>query len=286
MKRIIYTALLFVLCLKLDAYSQDDNSVIKNAVAGLKTLQGNHVIEKAYLHFDKPYYAAGDTIYFKAYVTLGEYHDLSKASGILYVDLINPNNTILNSVKLQLVNGVAWGDFLLSFSLPKGNYRVRAYTRYMQNDADYIFDQAIPIGSIMNNPAVGSVASNDQPGKADIQFFPEGGELVSAMISKVAFKAIGANGLGVNVKGEILDNTDKQVAAFASSHLGMGTFFIVPMPGKTYKAKVTFADGTQGTFALPEPAGKGIVLSVQDTLGKMSVAIRCNKAYLDENLNK
>ena len=124
----------------MNAYSQDDNSVIKNAVAGLKSLQTNHIIEKAYLHFDKPYYAVGDTIYFKAYVTLGEHQDLSKASGILYVDLINPNNTILNSIKLQLVNGVAWGDFSLSFSLPKGNYRVRAYTRYMQNDADYVFD--------------------------------------------------------------------------------------------------------------------------------------------------
>ncbi len=286
MKRIIYAVLLFVLCVKLDAYSQDDNSVIKNAVAGLKTLVGNHIIEKAYLHFDKPYYAAGDTIYFKAYVTLGEHQDLSKASGILYVDLINPNNAILNSIKLQLVNGVAWGDFSLSFSLPKGNYRVRAYTRYMQNDADYIFDQAIPIGSIMNSPAAGSVAANDQAAKADIQFFPEGGELVTAMISKVAFKAIGTNGLGVNAKGQILDNTDKQVGTFASSHLGMGTFYMVPMPGKTYKAKVTFADGTQNTFALPEPLSKGIVLSVQDTLGKMSIEIRCNKAYLDENLNK
>src|ERR1700761_5772121 len=146
MKRIIYAVLLFVLCFNLNVYSQDNNSVIKNAVAGLKTLQGNHIIEKAYLHFDKPYYAAGDTIYFKAYVTLGEHYDLSKASGILYADLVGPDNAILNTLKLQLTNGVAWGDFSLSFSLPKGNYRVRAYTRYMQNDADYIFDKTIPVG--------------------------------------------------------------------------------------------------------------------------------------------
>ncbi|HEY4196098.1 MAG TPA: hypothetical protein VGM63_11215, partial [Mucilaginibacter sp.] len=286
MKRIIYAVLLFVICFKLDAYSQADNGVIKNAVAGLKTLQDIHIIEKAYLHFDKPYYAAGDTIYFKAYVTLGERHDLSKASGILYADLISPNNSIISSIKLQLVNGIAWGDFSLSFSLPKGNYRVRAYTRYMENDADYIFDKTIPIGSIVNNPATASVAANDQPGKADIQFFPEGGDLVSAMISKVAFKAIGANGLGVNVKGEVVDNTGKQVATFASSHLGMGAFYLVAMPGKTYKAKVTFADGTQNTFALQEPLSKGIVLSMQDSLDKISVQIRCNKAYLDENMNK
>src|ERR1700709_1663128 len=136
MKKIVYSVLLFVLYFSLNAYSQDDNSVIKNAVAGLKTLQGNHVIEKAYLHFDKPYYAAGDTIYLKAYVTLGEHYDLSKASGMLHVDLINPNNTIVNSIILQLTNGVGWGDFSLPSSMPKGNYRIRAYTRYMQNDPD------------------------------------------------------------------------------------------------------------------------------------------------------
>ncbi|HEY4198713.1 MAG TPA: TonB-dependent receptor plug domain-containing protein, partial [Mucilaginibacter sp.] len=57
-------------------------------------------------------------------------------------------------------------------------------------------------------------------------------------------------------------------------------------PGKTYKAKVTFADGTQNTFALQDPQSKGIVLSMQDSLDKISVQIRCNKAYLDENMNK
>ena len=50
-----------------------------------------HVIEQAYLHFDKPYYAAGDTIYFKAYVTVGERHELSALSGVLHVDLVNEN---------------------------------------------------------------------------------------------------------------------------------------------------------------------------------------------------
>src|ERR1700761_8483987 len=120
MKRITFFITLFCACFILDAYCQD-NSVTKNAVAGLKTLSGDHIIEKAYLHFDKPYYVAGDTIYFKAYVLLGEHFDLSKGSWVLHVDLINPNNTIVNSIKLQLVNGIGWGDFALPLVLPKGN---------------------------------------------------------------------------------------------------------------------------------------------------------------------
>lgn len=283
MKKIVYIIALFAVGFSLQAHSQD-NPVITNAVEGLKTLSGNHIIEKAYLHFDKPYYAAGDTIYFKAYVTLGEHTDLSKASGILHVDLVDPNNAIINTIKLQLVNGIGWGDFSLPFSLPKGNYRVRAFTKYMQNAPEYFFDKTIPVGSLMNTGATAGTTA--QAGKADLQFFPEGGELVNAMVSKVAFKAIGTNGLGINVKGVVVDNTNAPIAAFTSSHLGMGTFFIAPEEGKTYKAKVTFADGTQNTYDLPAPASKGIALAVKDTLDKISIQIRSNKAYFQENLNK
>src|SRR6195952_2622192 len=126
MKKIIYLISLFAVCFSLDAHSQD-NGVITKAVTGLKSLLGDHVIEKAYLHFDKPYYAAGDTIYFKAYVTMGEQHGLSNLSGVLHVDLINTYDKVDQSVKLKLDSGTAWGDFALPDSLPGGKYRVRAY---------------------------------------------------------------------------------------------------------------------------------------------------------------
>jgi hypothetical protein len=286
MKKVFCAIAFFACCFSLKAYCQTENTVLKTAISGLKTLSKDHIIEKAYLHFDKPYYAKGDTMYFKAYVTLGERHDLSKASGILYIDLINPRNAISNSIKIQIIDGVGWGDFALPDSLQKGNYRVRAYTKYMQNDADYFFDQTIPVGSISNNRVSESSATSAQTAKADIQFFPEGGELVTGLISKVAFKAIGTNGLGVNVKGVILDNANTEISRFSSSHLGMGIFYFEPEEGKTYKAKVSYADGAQNTVDLPKALSKGIVLAVSDTLNKMSVEVRCNKAYLQDNLNK
>ena len=284
MKKILYACAFLAAFCNLHAYGQNDNAVTNNIVAGLKSLSGNRVIEKAYLHFDKPYYTTGDTMRFKAYLTSGEHYDLSKLSGILHVDLIGPGNAIVRSIKLQIVNGIGWGDFPLAFALNAGNYRVRAYTNYMQNAPDYFFDKTIAIGSAMNNGMAANAA--EQKGQADVQFFPEGGELVSAMVSKVAFKAIGGNGMGVNVKGIVVDNANNQVATFTSSHLGMGTFYLQPEEGKTYKAKVTFADGSQGAFNLPATQSKGIALAVKDTLGKLSIEIRSNKAYFQENLNK
>ena len=283
MKRIVYILVLFILCFKLDAYSQGENPVTDNIVSGLKTLSGNHIIERAYLHFDKPWYMAGDTMYFKAYVTLGEHTDLSKASGILHVDLIDPNNSILSSIKLPLGNGITWGDFSIPVSYRAGNYRVRAWTNYMQNAPDYFFDKTITISSPISAATSNVTAQNEKP---DLQFFPEGGELVDFMGSKVAFKALAPSGLGISVKGVIVDNAGKQVETFSSNHLGMGTFTLLPEEGKSYKARVTFADGSQNTFDLPQAINKGILLAVKDTLDKLSVEVHSNKAYFQDNANK
>src|ERR1022692_1078464 len=101
MKKLIFAAAVLILSSPAIAYCQGDSTVLKNAVSKLKTELTGHIAEKAYLHFDKPYYAAGDTIYFKAYVTAGELHQLSKLSAVLDVDLINTKNKTDQSIKLQ-----------------------------------------------------------------------------------------------------------------------------------------------------------------------------------------
>jgi hypothetical protein len=246
-----------------------------------------HPTEKTYLQFDKPYYAAGDTIYFKAYVTNGETQQLSRMSGILHVDLINTNNKIDRSIKLQLANGLGWGDFALPDSLPKGNYRIRAYTQWMRNEENY-FEQVIPIGSVHNQKvpenAVRPIAVNAKP---DIQFMPEGGGLVEGISSKIAFKVVGTNGLGTGVKGVVADNSGKAVCSFSSTHLGMGHFDLKPEEDKTYRVKLTYADGIQGMIDLPKAEVSGIVLSVNnDSIPKASVRIEANKAYFNINKGK
>ncbi|MDB5134414.1 MAG: hypothetical protein JWP37_1017, partial [Mucilaginibacter sp.] len=266
----------------------DTTKYLKNVLTKLSAFKADHITEKAYLQFDKPYYAAGDTIYFKAYVTMGEKHELSTISGVLHVDLINTNSKTDQSIKLQLVNGTAWGDFALPDSLPAGSYRLRAYTNWMLNDGVY-FDQTLPIGSVLNNKIPESAKRNTATPNAgaDLQFFPEGGQLVMGIPTKIAFKAIGVNGLGMEVKGVIVDNDNKKVANLASSHLGMGCFYVTPQENKSYRAKLTYAGGTQSTINLPTANDKGITLSVNnDSLAKASVRITANKNFFEENKNK
>ncbi len=288
MKRILFAVAIFVCSFQTTAFCQGGNDVLSNAVSKLKSLLTDHMIEKAYLHFDKPYacYVIGDVVYFKAYVTMGERHEPSAVSKILHVDMIDKNDVIINSIALQLTNGTGWGDFALPDTLQKGSYRIRAYTEWMRNDEHpYFFDQYISVGSVNN---AGRVAENTaQAAKPILQFFPEGGNLVEDIPSKVGFKAIGVNGLGINVKGVIVDNDHKEVAKINSAHLGMGVFNFIPETGKTYKAMVTFANGSQESINLPAAESKGITLSVNtDDPSKLSIEIRVNRPYYKENLNK
>jgi len=102
--------------------------------------------------------------------------------------------------------------------------------------------------------------------------------------SKVAFKAIGTNGLGLDVKGIIVDSAGNEVTRFTTAHLGMGYFYLKPETGKTYRAKVTYADGEQDMVNIPQAALSGVVLKINnDSLDKAPLQIIANENYFAEN---
>ncbi|MES2109219.1 MAG: carboxypeptidase regulatory-like domain-containing protein [Bacteroidota bacterium] len=267
-----------------------DSALVKkidNKVAGYTTA---HPEEKVYVHFDKPYYAAGDTIYYSAYITEGAQHKPTGMSAILHAELIGPDNKISDSELLLIKDGTAWGDFALPDTLKSGNYRVRAYTQLMlNNNTPGYFEQNIAVGSTMAEriPESGAASSaNPKLAKPATRFLPEGGNLVTGIRSKIAFKALAGNGMGVDVRGAVLDETGKQVTEFTSSHLGMGYFYLTPAEGKSYRARLTYADGTEDILDLPHPESSGIVMETSADNRIFNFKISGNKTYFQANKNK
>src|SRR5271165_3676118 len=111
--KILFAQILFVIIFCLPAFAQNDLSVLNQIMAKTAKVYNDNPIEKVYLHFDKPYYAVGDTIWFKAYVTI-DYHRPSPLSKIVYVAILGPRDSLMQSLKLQVKNSVAWGNFGLS----------------------------------------------------------------------------------------------------------------------------------------------------------------------------
>jgi hypothetical protein len=269
--------ILVLASISLAASAQNDSAFLSRAVSLLKSNSEKAPIEKVYLHLDKPYYAAGDDIWFKAYVASGSDHKLSGISGALAVELISSKNTVTQSVKLPLAGGLTWGDFKLPDTIKAGYYRLRAYTRWMRNaGSEYFYDRTIYIGNAIAGGTTDPKRQRSAQKKAvqtkekalantvSIQFFPESGSLVYGIRSRVAVKATGDAGLGKDVKGIVTDENNQEVARFTSQHLGMGEFDLLPLNGKTYKALLTFADGSQKETNLPAPQVKGYVMHIDN----------------------
>ncbi|TCC93398.1 TonB-dependent receptor [Pedobacter frigiditerrae] len=170
--------------------------------------------EKVYLHLDKPYYAIGDDIWFKAYVIDSKTSEPTSISNILYIDLINEKDSLTKQLKLQMISGIAWGDFKLSDSLAEGNYRIRAYTQWMRNaGSDFFFDKNIKIGNSWANKVFTktnnsySVDNNIEKLKSTIQFTNKTGRPYNNAV--VAFETRLNNTVGS--KGNTITNANGEI---------------------------------------------------------------------------
>ncbi len=115
---------------KVDAQERQN---IQQVISKIDTLHSRMPGEKLYLQLDKPYYAVGDTIWFKGYI-LNSLLNYSPLSGRLYVELLNDSNKIVKRIALAAGLGITWGDIELPpDEIKEGTYTIRAYTNWMRN---------------------------------------------------------------------------------------------------------------------------------------------------------
>jgi hypothetical protein len=246
----------------------------------LKTYRINYTPEKVYVQLDKPYYIAGETIWLKAYLTDASTHQPISQSGVLYVDLMEENNQPSQRLKLKVEDGIAKGNIDLPDSLEAGNYRLSAYTNWMRNfGEETFFNRSIRIWNAGEEIRAAQTETQEIPevtedALVDLQFFPESGDMVAGIPAEVAFKAIDQQGLGVPVKGFVMDGQGKKIIDFHSFHLGMGAFKFTPEAGVQYMARLIEADGAVRDYPLPEVSSRGYVLSVEEYQDENVINIR------------
>ncbi len=108
---------------------------------------------------------------------------------------------------------------------------------------------------------------------ADIQFLPEGGNLIAGLAAHIGFKATGEDGLGLDVEGVITNQAQQKVASFRSLHNGMGSFNLTIQNGETYTAKITLPGGGVKEYALPAIKETGMVLKVENRMEGDSLTV-------------
>lgn len=226
--------------------------------------------EKAYLQTDKPYYNAGEDIWFKGYPVNATTHTPSALSRFLYVELVNHDDSVVSMVKVRKDSLGFSGFIKLNPKLSSGYYSLRTFTYWMQNaSAESFFTKNIYIGNSLADVVPGKKSNPAPINDFDVQFFPESGVLVDDNMQVVAFKAIGMDGLSVEVTGKIFNSSNRTVAEFSSLNKGMGKFIIKPDKDERYYAVVKKSDGNEKHFDLPPVQSEGIALHMINYGGKI-----------------
>ena len=260
-----------------------------------QTFANNFPREKAYLHFDNTSYYVGDTIWFKAYVTLAEQQTFSQISRPLYVELVDQTGHIADKQIIKLTQGEGNGQFILPPSMLSGYYEVRAYTRWMLafNEPQY-FSRTFPIYQLTNSDKLErsittyelSSSMENRPSeteeKLNVRFFPEGGQLVEGVTSQVAFEAESKNEGNIELSGTIYTKEGAEITSFETLHDGMGRFEYTPSAQPAI-AKVDF-QGKKYEFTLPQALPNGYVLSTVSNAGALLVRVFCNAATPQDTL--
>jgi TonB-dependent Receptor Plug Domain len=284
MTRKVYYALTGIILFISTAFtfSEEGKSITEKILLQLEKYRLNTPQEKLYLHFDKPYYMAGETMWFKGYLFDGSSHVIDSVSRVVYMDLVSETTGKIIANRVLRCDGSTHGDIALPDSLEEGVYHIRAYTNYMKNfSEDTFFNQDFKIWQGKNKSRLTDDKVEKLTQAADVQFFPEGGNSVVGVDSRIGFKALNVLGKGVDIKGFVLDSSKDTVVAFQSEHLGMGVFNYTPEPQKDYTAFVKQTDGKYRSFSLPNAYEKGFTMAIDNLSSKDKV-----KVYVSNNSPK
>jgi hypothetical protein len=161
----------------------------------------------------------------------------------LEVTLLNDKKKIMHTDLQTTAGGIIETTIPLGANKINGNYNL-----LITDKKDKSRNVVLPI----------SLQETDE---IDLQFMPEGGNLVNGIYGKVAFKAVGVDGMGKAIEGKIVDGKNQEITSFSALHKGMGSFFLLPQKEERYTAVYTI-NKREVRQSLPKVKEEGTALRI------------------------
>jgi hypothetical protein len=232
----------------------------------------NNLQEKIYVHTDRSSYLSGETLWYKVYLTDGAWHHLLDISKVVYLELLDSEHKPVLQTKLTLKDGMGHGSWYIPTTVNTGNYTLRAYTNWMKNfSPDFFFSKTL---TLVNTYRKLETVNQPPAPKPDLQFFPEGGNLVTGLESKVAFRATDAYGTGLSFRGVIINQNQDTIARFEPHKFGIGNLRFMPQLNQSYRAIITTEEGQTSTHDFPSALDEGYVLEVTDNDDQIMIKVQ------------
>ncbi len=210
------------------------------------------------LEFERKAYGSGDEVVAKFDVNSLENKPLRNQKVDFVVSLAG--NNLLNGTAETNAEGRALVKFRLPKDLQSNDGLLNVTLPY--NGQTEAISRAVPI--VLN--------------KIDLQFLPEGGELLANFDNNLAFKAVNEFGKPADIQGVVKNSKGETVANFKSFHDGMGAFEFRPKQGENYTAHITQPENIVATYDIVTKQTQGAVLLAKTMKDKIEVRIGANDA--------
>ncbi len=233
--------------------------------------------EKLYVHTDRSIYVTGETLWLSTYTVDASFNSFSGLSKVVNIEIVNQQGKAMKQNRFKLEDGKGKGQLFISPDIPTGTYVLRAYTNWMKNFKDaFVFHTDI---TIVNPASAPEQTPTDAVNKINVHFFPEGGDLVTNIKSRVAIKTVDESGQPISTVGVIVDQLENEITKFKTNARGLTSIEITPNSNTSYKAHIA-QDSVIRQFNLPKPKQVGVVMTTVPTAdGNYQMTIVPSKDY-------
>jgi hypothetical protein len=240
--------------------------------ARISALAAARPSEMVYLQTSKGTYETGEDLWFKAYVLDAQTFALSGRSQTLYLQMIGEmDGHVVWQEKYPVENGIVAGHIYVQDSLRDGNYFLETCTThsfYADSTAMTAVRKVKIVQNIRRNEKASPTPADSsfrcgtsrigtlemsQSGTIRFETFPESGNLIAGIPSKLAFKTTDGCGYPVEINGTLFRDGDS-LRAFHSVHAGMGFMEFTPSTDASYQIRLS----TGETYPLPEVRSQGM----------------------------
>ncbi len=219
------------------------------------------VHERAMLILNQDLYLVGEPINFYALTYDVTFGIPIEFSSILYIELYDQDNQVLNQKKILLDKGEAINDILIPRNLKTGYYYLRAYTNYMKNfGVNTFFTQRMKVV----NPFMCSrfeVDDAEEKIPFRLKIAAEGGKIIYNVKSKIALFNSESD---ESFCATLLENDS--VITRVDCKNGFGVFNFIPFADKVYRIEALSKSKQKVCVKLDQIEHSGIVFKLDSVL--------------------
>lgn len=202
-----------------------------------------------------------DSCYFMARISTADDH---------YADGAMVAYTILadgQAIKKAMVRINQYGEMPVSFLLKPGAAKYELEARVQKDKRSYAL--RMPVTPLSK--------------RVSFRWFPESGDLVNGIRSKVAFEAMDLAGKPVALEGYLLED-GKKINRIQTNATGLGVTELIPASKSTYSFQPDEEKTRNIAINFPEIKAAGYVMSVADGVVKDSITVRINSTEKNKKL--